>query len=585
MGISDSEQPSIAILRSASVKSIPKNYVASVSHTFTQLPKKSIAQEEPTTRKTELQAIVADSAILNQGDASNDDNRGRIDRDRKSKDKAKENNQTINRSNRSGSKSTRQESNNNDNRLQIQASASMKDDGIISDPVPEERSANRKVEYRQRFEEPEKRETLGPQPAPRPEALQPINPPTEKNIKQREESIKSPTALHSVASSNISVHSASPTIVTVSSYPGNMTQLQKRTSTLSTTTTLATFTAAGPSQSQSRLDLGLDVDHFRIVFKELEALTEKLQDLNDQIIEALTLYPISIQYTSNSSLAVMENLTDPLHDGITPAEPSAPTLASSASSTTSDISTESDSYIPHKYTREEKGKDKAVLGPEEEYLIVAQTLTNLVESAWPRIYRIQTEPQTAQMTKERIKIATKLKNFIVVFWSIQTHFQDQAQLILDLYQDPAQFEREDRILILKSRHLNNLLSNPEISAAWADYLLAKFRADQQKLASLSERLQAVWLGILLLLGGPHQTRTLSRAHEMDVGSHHWNSGHQHHQSSSSFMSSLSPLSTEGRRYLRLSGNKRLALKVSMLMLVGAGMIGMALMINTKDPSR
>ncbi|KAF9368605.1 hypothetical protein CPB97_004449 [Podila verticillata] len=310
----------------------------------------------------------------------------------------------------------------------------MKDDGIVSDPAPEERSANRRVEYRQRSEALEQRETLGAQPVPRPEALQPINPPTEKIIKQREESIKSPTALHSVASSSISVHSASPTIVTASSYPGNMTQLQKRASTLSTTTTLATFAAAGPSQSQPRLNLGLDVDHFRIVFKELAALIEKLQDLNDQIIEALTLYPISIQNTSNSSLAVMENLTDPPDDGITPTEPSAPTLASSASSTTSDSSIESDTYIPHKYTREEKGKDKAGLGPEEEHLIITRTLTNLVESAWPRIYRIPTEPQTAQMTKEHIKIATKLKNFIVVFWSIQSHFQDQAQLILDLYQ-------------------------------------------------------------------------------------------------------------------------------------------------------
>ncbi|KAF9319972.1 hypothetical protein BG003_007657 [Podila horticola] len=455
-----------------------------------------------------------------------------------------------------------------------------------ADSIPDERSTSRKVENHQKSEAPRQPEKLRPQPAARP-VLQPIKPGTERITKQREESIKSPTALQqSVASSSISVQSTSPTVISSSSYPGTITQLQKRTSTLSNTTTLATFTAAGPSQSQLRLNLGLDVDHFRIVFKELETLTEKLQDLNDQIIEALTLYPLSIQNTSHPSLPVLERLTEPPDDGTIPPEPFAPALASSASSTTLDSSTESESSIPvHKYTREEKGKDKAGLDPDEEQLVIAQTLTNLVESAWPRIYRIPIELQTPQMTKDRIKIATKLKNAIVIFWSIQSHFCDQAQLILDLYQDPAQFEREDRILLLKSRHLDNLLSNPEISPSRADYLLAKFQADQERLAPLSERLQSVWLGILMLLEDPHETRTLSRAHEMDVGSHHWNNGHKHHQSSSSFMSSLSAMSTGGRRCWRLSGNKRLALKVSVLMLVGAGMIGMALMISMKDPAR
>ncbi|KAG0020691.1 hypothetical protein BGZ81_009231 [Podila clonocystis] len=541
----------------------------------------SNAQKAALKRNTELQANVADSSIRSQGDASNDDNQDTFDE--KIKDKAKYNIQTVARI----STSKRQEIDNNDDRLQIQASASMRDDDTVSDPIPEERSTPRRVENRQKSDAPREPDKPRTQPARRP-ALQPIKPDTERSTKQREESITSPIVLQqSIASSSISVHSASPTVVSTSSYPGTMTQLQKRTSTLSTTTTQTTFTAAGPSQSQSRLTLGLDVDHFRIVFKELETLTEKLQDLNDKIIEALTLYPLSILNASNSSLAAVESLADSPNDDLTLPEPNASTLASSASSTTSDSSTESDSSIPaHKYTREEKGKDKAGLDPEEEQLIIAQTLTNLVESAWPRIYRIPIEPQTPQMTKDRIKITTKLKSAIVDYWSIQSHFYDQAQLILDLYQDPALFEREDRILILKSRHLDNLLSNPEISATRADYLLAKFRADQERLAPLSERLQSVWLGILLLLGDSHQTRTLSRAHEMDVGSHHWNSGHQHHQSSSSFMSSLSAMSSVGgRRCLRLSGNKRLALKVSLLMFVGAGMIGMALMMNTKGPAR
>lgn len=390
-------------------------------------PKKSIAQTDPTKRKTRLNETVVDSSILSRGYEGNDDNQDRLDE--QAKDKAKYNIHTVVRVSTS---KTRQEIDNYDDRLQIQVSASMTND---ADSIPDERSTSRKVENHQKSEAPRQPEKLRPQPAARP-VLQPIKPGTERITKQREESIKSPTALQqSVASSSISVQSTSPTVISSSSYPGTITQLQKRTSTLSNTTTLATFTAAGPSQSQLRLNLGLDVDHFRIVFKELETLTEKLQDLNDQIIEALTLYPLSIQNTSHPSLPVLERLTEPPDDGTIPPEPFAPALASSASSTTLDSSTESESSIPvHKYTREEKGKDKAGLDPDEEQLVIAQTLTNLVESAWPRIYRIPIELQTPQMTKDRIKIATKLKNAIVIFWSIQSHFCDQAQLILDLYQ-------------------------------------------------------------------------------------------------------------------------------------------------------
>ncbi|KAG0348303.1 hypothetical protein BG004_005438 [Podila humilis] len=390
------------------------------------------------------------------------------------------------------------------------------------------------------------------------------------------------------ATSSASIQSSSPTETSASSCPGATTQSQKRTSipSKSTTTTLAMFTAAGPShlQSKSQLDLGLDVDHFRIVFKELTVLTEKMQDLNDQIIHALTLYPQSIQQSLQELSLVANIAVNTISE--------TKTTLSSASSTKSISSSSEESSDPSiiisesRYTREEKGKDKAGSDLEDEQLIIAQTITNLIESAWPRVYKIPSEPQNKQMINDRIKIATKLKNIIVMFWSIQSHYQDQVQLILDLYQDPAQFGREDRILILKSKHLNNLLSNPEISAARAEYLLAKFHVEQENHILLSDRLQAVWLGILLLLGDPEQTRSFSRSHEMDVGSHLWKSGHQHYQMSSSFMSSLSPLS-ESRRWgcFRLSGDKRLGLKVAVLLLLGAGMIGMALVINAQNSSK
>ncbi|KAF9406899.1 hypothetical protein BGZ94_002899 [Podila epigama] len=455
-----------------------------------------------------------------------------------------------------------------------------------------------------------------PVPAPRPatvEQVEPLSGTKTIHIPPKERPAIDPKAMQQHAnSSNISAHSTSPTVVSKASpYPGGATtttHLQKRVSSLSTstTTTFTTFTAAGPGQIPSHLEPAFDKDHFRTVFKELTTLTEKLQDLNDQVIEALTTYPIAESGASpRPALAWFESLADSQgdeHHGSEELLPPPPqqqphpmpfTVASSASSTTSvassSSSNSSDSSIPvPRYTREEKGKDRASNTLEENQFIIAQTFTNLVESSWPRIYRNPPETlRTPQMTKDRVRVASKLKNAIVTFWSVQSHYQDQAQLILDLYEDPAQFEHEDRILILKSRHLNNLLSNPEVSPVHAAYWSVKFRTEQERLSVLSERLQAVWLGILLLLGDPDQisARQLSKTHAMDVGSHHWNTGHQQHMSSS-FVSSLSPLTNvTRRRCCRLSGNKRLGLKVAVLLFVGTGMISMALILNTSNSTR
>lgn len=81
-----------------------------------------------------------------------------------------------------------------------------------------------------------------------------------------------------------------------------------------------------------------------------------------------------------------------------------------------------------------KGKARAI-NLEEDRQCIAQSFTELVMDSWPRIYKIPPEPwRTSQMRQDRIKTATRLKDAIVTFWSVQSYFQERAELILDVQQ-------------------------------------------------------------------------------------------------------------------------------------------------------
>ncbi|KAF9203824.1 hypothetical protein BGZ49_006004 [Haplosporangium sp. Z 27] len=160
------------------------------------------------------------------------------------------------------------------------------------------------------------------------------------------------------------------------------------------------------AESPKMLKFQFDTEHFAIVFHELTIYTEQLESLNDQILEAMTLH---------QSMNISSEATD----------------ATTVTLSTQDSARRPSS--PEETRKRMKGKEKAV-DLEEERFSMAQLFTDLVMDSWPRIYKIPSEPKTVQVTKDRIKAATKLKDMIVEFWGSQSQFQERAQLVLDVYQ-------------------------------------------------------------------------------------------------------------------------------------------------------
>ncbi|KAG0244482.1 hypothetical protein BGX31_009051 [Mortierella sp. GBA43] len=183
----------------------------------------------------------------------------------------------------------------------------------------------------------------------------------------------------------------------------------------------------------------------------------------------------------------------------------------------------------------------------------ALSAAELIQALWPRLRPGSTStdihtPHMYQQTsskaaKQRVKIATQLKNAITTLWSSQSLFQERAQLVLDIFQDPTELEREDGIRTLRSRHLNSLLSTT-LSPTECDQLAQKFKDDQEKMALILDRLQGDWLGIMLILDNPDQG--------------HSQSGKAANEGAQS--DGDDTRESFGRRLLRISKDKREALK-------------------------
>ncbi|KAG0356611.1 hypothetical protein BC939DRAFT_460877 [Gamsiella multidivaricata] len=217
-----------------------------------------------------------------------------------------------------------------------------------------------------------------------------------------------------------------------------------------------------------------DPEPFKAILNELNEYLEQFDALNDQILDAMTTY-------------CENNLDMDLIPG-----------SSSAG------------HLPG-LMREHQSRDL-----EEHRWSAAQSIADLILSAWPRLCKtvtstspdpltmqIQAQPQPPshhmiKLNKQRTKIATQLKNGIVIFCSAQSLFQERAQLVLDIYQDPTELERDDRTRTLRSRHLNSLLSST-LSTAVGDQLARKLTEDQEKMALITESLQGVWLEIVFFL--------------------------------------------------------------------------------------
>ncbi|KAF9947558.1 hypothetical protein BGZ72_010470 [Mortierella alpina] len=263
-----------------------------------------------------------------------------------------------------------------------------------------------------------------------------------------------------------------------------------------------------------------DAHVFKSIMQELGTHIDYFEELSDQMLDAMTAYDVGrLGLSTMSSLSPLER--------------------------------------PGSSGCEEKQRGSKDL--KEERRISAQTITDLISRAWPRLYQpcataaeapssACTEAmqggaqfhQSSKISKQQAKSATVLKTAIVSFWSAQNNFQERAQLVLDIYEDPTELESDDRIRGLRSRHLNNLLSST-LSPAEVARLTTKFQEDQEKLTVITEPLRAVWLGILILL------EEHGKAARNSTGEHFANEGEAQE--------------TLAQRLVRISRNKGHALKV------------------------
>ncbi|KAG0027572.1 hypothetical protein BGZ81_005467 [Podila clonocystis] len=195
-----------------------------------------------------------------------------------------------------------------------------------------------------------------------------------------------------------------------------------------------------------------DVDRFKALLKDLATHTETLENLNEQALDSLT--------EQESCLAL-------LHDNI-------------EKERTSDL-------------------ERARQG-------TAQTFKDLVAAAWPELHRsAEYQRQHGQMTpkqaKQLTKIATQLKQSVTTFWGLLDRYQECAQFIADVYQDPDLLDQEDSVQtvrMLRSRHLNNLLAS-SLCPSEAMQLAAKCKEDQDRMAVITEQFHSILLGFVVLL--------------------------------------------------------------------------------------
>ncbi|KAF9982937.1 mitochondrial splicing system protein [Mortierella antarctica] len=309
-------------------------------------------------------------------------------------------------------------------------------------------------------------------------------------------------AMVNVVSSAVSILSASGTLISNNKRRPSSTLPPP----LSRATTAHTVAAALPP---------FDTNVFKSIMQELGTHIDYFEELSDQMLDAMTVYDVGrLGLSAMSSLSPLER--------------------------------------PGSSGWEEKPKDL-----EEERRISAQTITDLISTAWPKLYqpcaaaaaRAPSSPeamqggaqfhQTSKISRQQAKSATVLKTAIVTFWSAQNNFQERAQLVLDIYEDPTELESDDRIRGLRSRHLNNLLSST-LSPAEVAQLTSKFQEDQEKLTTVTEPLHAVWLGILILL------EEYGKAAKNSAGEHAASNNAAHE--------------TLAQRLLRISRNKGQAFK-------------------------
>jgi hypothetical protein len=295
---------------------------------------------------------------------------------------------------------------------QIQASAYINDSETLSVPIGD---TDTSVNSKQGYNEPHSNTsttffsttlqheitkhvpTSIPSPTPTPTAtfaFQPEAPPSQLQL----ESESAHPSSGIVASSNVSILSASGTLVSH--------EVQGRLSTstnyvphpLSRTTTANTLAITATP---------FDPQQFKATLQRITALTEQFEALNDRLLDALTSYDesrLGLDHASSRSHLTVEPVS----------------------------------------------QDESSTDLEIQRRAVAQSLVELISLQWSglagsgstTVYPILNLPIQArppaqkmiQLNKSQIKAAAHLKDSIVAFWSAQSNLQDGAQLALDIFQ-------------------------------------------------------------------------------------------------------------------------------------------------------
>ncbi|KAF9082033.1 tRNA modification GTPase gtpbp3, mitochondrial [Mortierella sp. AD031] len=275
-------------------------------------------------------------------------------------------------------------------------------------------------------------------------ALEPATPPSQLHQEGGGLVSATPCSNDKVTSSATSILSASGTLVSHEAQGRLSSSTHCSPHPLSRTTTAHTLAV-------SPVGTPFDAQQFKTVYQRLTTFTEQFEALNDQLLDALTSY-------DESRLGLDFGSANGSHLTFEPT----PLLARAGST--------------------------PVVNPASNLPIRSQPPTQ----------------RTVRLNKPQIKAATQLKDTIVAFWSAQSNFQDRAQLVLDIYQDPSELEDEGRIRSLRSRHLNNLLSS-SLTPSEADRLSEKVQRDQDRITQITEQVQGAWLEIVLVLSEPSTT--------------------------------------------------------------------------------
>ncbi|KAF9188002.1 tRNA modification GTPase gtpbp3, mitochondrial [Haplosporangium sp. Z 11] len=339
--------------------------------------------------------------------------------------------------------------------------------------------------------------------------LQPVTPPsTHPSLRQE--------ASHgaTVARSDCSVMSEAGTLVSRSVHRSPSSTVVPRPLSHATT-------AYEPTVPQT----SFDPLQLRAFFRQLNEYVEEIETLNDQILEAMACYD---EHRLGLNLTRMSPL--------------------------------SSATMNKEHKRKEKQGSRDLV---EQRRATAQAITDLIIHSWPSLYReiaiaadgtspehhtiVQTPLQSkaqqqllhsSNLNKRRRKAVAMLKNVIVSYWSVQNHFQERAQLVLDILQDPLELENYERVRTLRSCHLNNLLSS-NVSLTEATLLEEKFRTDQDRITVITEPLHGIWLGTILLLGDEEAVESKADWSSSDESDTH---------------------ESLGQKLMRISRNKREAFK-------------------------